>query len=265
VSLRESCIRENRTCSLGGGRRPARRRASSDPTPMNHSNQGGQARAESEEGRPLIKENTPQPHTHPTQSGARVSQGLAGVRKAAREGKETKFTALLHRLTVDLLRESSYALKRKAAPGVEGVCGIGRYVGTFLAWAQLSDRWFGEGEVKFYLDGDSESPTICGTGTEDYVGGSYGFPEVYSTAYTGNTLKREEEDGPRKCSLYRWHIMDPVSFRRDLHVDIQALGWWPNHRYQPLADGIASVAYWYQSEHHPPFPTFPPLKARWPR
>ena len=89
--------------------------------PMNRSNQGGEALAEREEGRPLIKENTPQPHTHPTQSGARVSQGLVGVRRAARERKETKFTALLHHLTVDLLRESFYALKRKAAPGVDGV------------------------------------------------------------------------------------------------------------------------------------------------
>jgi len=148
---------------------------------------------------------------------------------------------------------------------LDGVRGKGRYVGTFLAWAQLSEGWFGEGEVKFYLDGDSEFPTICGTGTEDYFGGSYGFPEVYSTAYTGNTLKREEGNGPRKWSLYRWHIMDPVSFRRDLRVDVQALGWWPNNRYQPLADDIASVAYWYQSEPHAPFPKFPPLEARWPR
>jgi hypothetical protein len=88
--------------------------------PMNHSNQDGKPLVESEEGRPLIKENTHQSGTHPTQSGARVSQGLAGVRRAAREGKETKFTALLHHLTVDLLRESFYALKRKAAPGVDG-------------------------------------------------------------------------------------------------------------------------------------------------
>jgi hypothetical protein len=73
--------------------------------PMNHSNQDGKPLVESEEGRPLIKENTHQSGTHPTQSGARVSQGLAGVRRAAREGKETKFTALLHHLTVDLLRE----------------------------------------------------------------------------------------------------------------------------------------------------------------
>jgi group II intron reverse transcriptase/maturase len=89
--------------------------------PMNHSNNEETLSAENGEGRPLIKENTPPPHTHPTQSGARVSQGLAGVRKAAKEHQEMKFTALLHHLTVDLLRGSFYALKRKAAPGVDGM------------------------------------------------------------------------------------------------------------------------------------------------
>jgi hypothetical protein len=88
---------------------------------MNRSNKDGQPSAESEEGRPLIKENTRQLNTPSTQSEIRVSQGLAGVRKAAREGKEMKFTALLHHLTVGLLREGFYALKRKAAPGVDGV------------------------------------------------------------------------------------------------------------------------------------------------
>lgn len=154
---------------------------------------------------------------------------------------------------------------------LDGVGGSGRYVGTFLAWTQLSDGWFGEGEVKFFIDGDKQFPTICGTGTEYYFGGSYGFPEIFSTAYTGNTLKREDNTldkqfpGPRKWSLYRWHIMDPINFSHDLRVEIQALGWWPNGRYQPLADDIASVAYWYQQEPHAPFPKFPPLEARWPR
>lgn len=148
---------------------------------------------------------------------------------------------------------------------LDGVRGAGRYVGTFLAWAQLSDGWFGEGEVKFYIDGDKQFPTICGTGTEDYFGGSYGFPEVFCTPYSGNTLKREEGNGPRLWSLYRWHIMDPVCFQTDFHATIQALGWWPNGRYQPLADDVASVAYWYQQEPHSPFPKFPPLEARWAR
>src|SRR5690242_7970634 len=93
----------------------------SGTVPMNHSNKSGQPSAESEEGRPLIKENTHQSSTLSTQSEARVSQGLAGVRKAARERKEMKFTALLHHLTVALLRDGFYALKRKAAPGVDGI------------------------------------------------------------------------------------------------------------------------------------------------
>src|ERR1700679_658882 len=89
--------------------------------PMNHSNKIEQSMAESEEGRPLIKENIHQSSTRPTQSGARMSQGLAGVRKAAREHKEMTFTALLHHVTVDLLRDSFGSLKRKAAPGVDGM------------------------------------------------------------------------------------------------------------------------------------------------
>ena len=93
----------------------------SGTVPMNHSNKGGKPLAESEEGRPLIKENTHQSSTHSTQSEVRVSQGLAGVRKAAKERKGMKFTALFHHLTVGLLREGFYALKRKAAPGVDGI------------------------------------------------------------------------------------------------------------------------------------------------
>ncbi len=148
---------------------------------------------------------------------------------------------------------------------LDGVRGHGRYVGTFIAWTQMSDGWFGEGEIKFYLDGDKEFPTICGTGTEDYFCGSYGFPEVYSTAYTGSTLKHEGQDGPPKWSMYRWHIMDPICFKSDLRATIEALGWWPTGKFQALADDVASVAYWYQGEPHAEFPKFPPLEKRWPR
>jgi hypothetical protein len=148
---------------------------------------------------------------------------------------------------------------------VDGVHGQGRYVGTFLAWTQLSDGWFGEGEVKFYLDGDRDFPTICGTGTEDYFGGSYGFPAPFSGPYSGCPLRHHGEQGPPKWGMYRWHILDPVCFRNDLKVSIQALGWWPNRTYQPLADDVASVAYWYQREPHATFPAFPALAQRWPR
>jgi hypothetical protein len=146
---------------------------------------------------------------------------------------------------------------------LDGVKGEGQYVGTFVAWTQHSDGWFGEGEVKFYLDGDNKFPTLAGTGTEDYFGASYGFPETYTTAYIGCTLDHKGQDGPPRWSMYRWHIMDPILFHRDLKVTIQALGWWPNHRYQPLSDDIASIAYWYQTEPHTPFPMFPPVQERW--
>jgi hypothetical protein len=148
---------------------------------------------------------------------------------------------------------------------LDGVKGEGRYAGTFLAWTQLSDGWFGEGEIKFFLDGDGKFPTINGTGTEDYFLASYGFPETYSTAYVGCPLKHAGKNGPPKWSLYRWHIMDPIDFQQDLRVTIQALGWWPDRTYQPLADDIASVAYWYQKEPHAPFPQLPALPQRWPR
>lgn len=148
---------------------------------------------------------------------------------------------------------------------LDGVKGQGRYVGTFLAYTQLSDGWFGEGEMKFFMDGDSKFPTINGTGTEDYFGASYGFPENYTTAYAGNTLNHAGKDGPPKWSLYRWHLMDPISFQKDLRVTIQTLGWWPTGKYQPLSDDVASVAYWYQTEPHEVFPRFPALSERWPR
>ncbi len=151
---------------------------------------------------------------------------------------------------------------------LDGVKGDGRYVGTFLAWTQLSTGWFGEGEVKFYLDGDTEFPTIAGTGTEDYFGADYGFPKLYSTAYVGNVIEPQStnpDGGPPQHSLYRWHIMDPINFHRNLKVTIQDLGWWPDGTYQAEGDDIASVAYWYQKEPHAPFPPFPPLSQRWPR
>ena len=89
--------------------------------PVNRPNKGGQLPAEAGEGRAQMKENIDQPHMHPTQSGKGVSQGLDGVRKAARERKQERFTSLLHHLNIDLLRDSFNALQRKASPGVDGV------------------------------------------------------------------------------------------------------------------------------------------------
>ncbi len=149
---------------------------------------------------------------------------------------------------------------------LEGVKGKGHYVGTYLAWTQLSNGWWGEGEMKFYMDGDGEYPTICGTGTEDYFGGAWGFGDrTFSTPFLGYPLYRREPNEVPKHGLYRWHIMDPIRFESDLRVTIQALGWWQNGKFQALADDIASTAFWYQTEPHAPFPEMPDAEERWPR
>jgi hypothetical protein len=156
---------------------------------------------------------------------------------------------------------------------LDGVTGQGQYVGTYLAWEVHSPGWWGEGEIKFFMDGDQEFPTICGTGTEDYFCGSYNFATkgsdgknrytIFSTPYAGLVQvfpETEYEKTGQRFGLYRWHITDPVRFEKDLKVTIQALGWQKHeggNRYLQLEDDIASVAYWYQKEPHGKFPTLP--------
>jgi len=154
---------------------------------------------------------------------------------------------------------------------LDGVEGAGQYVGTYFAWAQLSNGWWGEGEVKFFIDEDTDFPTICGTGTEDYVGGAWCFSEdneneqPYSTPFLGLPLVRQEPNEVPLYGMYRWHIPDPIRFEKRIKVTCQALGWWPDHRYQPLTDDVATVAFWYQTLPHAAFPLFPPLEERLPR
>ena len=162
-------------------------------------------------------------------------------------------------------RRSMTSRERPEHTILDGVRGRGHYVGTFLAWTQLSNGWWGEGEVKFYIDGDTDHPTICGTGTEDYFGGAWCFGDTYSTAFLGYPLWRKEPGEVPRHAMYRWHIMDPIVFRQDIKVTIQALGWWPDGTFQPLTDDIASVAYWYQAEPHSSFPELPPPEDRWSR
>lgn len=148
---------------------------------------------------------------------------------------------------------------------LDNVKGKGHYVGTFIAWTQLSNGWWGEGEMKFFIDGDKEYPTICGTGTEDYFGGAWCFGDTYSTAFLGYPYCQKEASKIPGHALYRWHILDPIRFNENIKVSVQALGWWPNGCYQPLSDDICSTAYWYQTEPHNPFPKLPEPKYRWPR
>ena len=150
---------------------------------------------------------------------------------------------------------------------VDGIKGKGQYVGTYMAWGVHNNGWWGEGEIKFYMDGDKEFPTINGTGTEDYFNGSYDFEnqithqyEEFTSPYSGlaQVLK---PDGlyqtQERFGLYRWHIVDPVRFDSDLRVTIQDLGWREGGTYLPLQDDMSSVAYWYQMEPHAAFPKLP--------
>lgn len=150
---------------------------------------------------------------------------------------------------------------------LDDVKGKGQYVGTYLAWGVHSTGWWGEGEIKFYMDGDKEFPTIAGTGTEDYFGGSYDFEnqekrqyEEFTSPYSG-LAQVIKPDGlyqsQQRFGLYRWHILDPVRFDSDLRVTIQDLGWQSDGRYLPLMDDISSVAFWYQTEPHAKFPKLP--------
>ena len=149
---------------------------------------------------------------------------------------------------------------------LDGVRGHGHYVGTYLAWQSNNTGWWGEGEVKFYIDGDDEFPTICGTGTEDYFGGAWDFEyprgqyRQYSTPYLGLPQVISAGEGglyrsQQRFGMYRWHIADTVRFAEDLRVTVQALGWSVGGRYLPLQDDIASTAFWYQTPGHAPLPS----------
>jgi hypothetical protein len=157
---------------------------------------------------------------------------------------------------------------QRTHPIVTGVEGNGHYVGTYMTWGVNNPGWWGEGEIKFYLDGDLDEgfPTICGTGTEDYFGGAWNFDvpgqgyTPYSTPYLGmpqvlrpDGLYRSQQ----RFGLYRWHVLDPIAFHEDLTVDIQALGWKSGHRYRPLQDDISSTALFYLDRPTASRPDFP--------
>jgi len=155
---------------------------------------------------------------------------------------------------------------------LDGVRGRGHYVGTAMHWGSNNRGWWGEGEVKFFLDGDGEFPTICGTGTEDYFCGSYNFDvgreqggyREFTTPYAGlhQVIRPDGRySSQQRFGMYRWHIADPVRFREDLRVTCQALGWRSGPRYLPLQDDIASVAFWYQTLPAAPFPELPARDA----
>lgn len=150
---------------------------------------------------------------------------------------------------------------------VDGIRGKGQYVGTYVAWGVNNNGWWGEGEIKFFMDGDGKFPTINGTGTEDYFCGSYNFEnkktrqyQEFSTAYAG-LHQVIRPDGvymsQQRFGLYRWHIVDPIRFEKDLRITIQDLGWRHGGQYLPQQSDISAVVYWYQTEPHATFPKLP--------
>ncbi len=157
---------------------------------------------------------------------------------------------------------------------VDGIKGKGQYAGVYMAWGVHNNGWWGEGEIKFYLDGDTQYPTICGTGTEDYFCGSYDFDTAKKNAAGVTEVNYTEFCTPyaglhqvvrgdghynvmQRFGLYRWHVMDPVRFDKDLRVTIQDLGWRKDGRYLAQKSDISSVCFWYQTEPHVKFPKFP--------
>ncbi|MDD7740415.1 MAG: glycoside hydrolase family 172 protein [Fusicatenibacter sp.] len=166
---------------------------------------------------------------------------------------------------------------------LDQVRGKGQYVGTYLALTTLERYWYGEGEMKFYIDGDREYPTICGTGTEDYFGGAWSFAaqengrtveQRYCTPYLGYPYYSNRDtqihndyhndDQMPERSFYRWHLMDPILFEQDLKVTLQQIGVYHGGLFE-RQDDVASVAYWYQTEPHTPFETLMPRRERHPR
>jgi Protein of unknown function (DUF2961) len=157
-------------------------------------------------------------------------------------------------------------------PLLDGVRGTGQYVGSYLAWGVNSRGWWGEGEIKYYLDGDEQFPTICGTGTEDYFGGAWNFDvpgqgyTAYSTPYLGlHQIIRPDGmyESQQRFGMYRWHVPDPIHFTESIRVDIQALGWRSGGRYLQRHDDIASTALLYldaPSATLPPTPTLEQLE-----
>lgn len=180
-------------------------------------------------------------------------------------------------------RRTKYS-KLKEDHVILDIKGEGHYVGTYLAWTALERYWYGEGEVKFYIDDDKDFPTICGTGVEDYVGGAWGFYEkdeygvvsrkesTYCTPYMGypycSSVSGTKEiygyDALPMHGLYRWHIVDPICFKKRLKVTVQEIG----HNGDKLferADDVATVAYWYQTDINKDFPLLPDKEYRTPR
>jgi hypothetical protein len=136
--------------------------------------------------------------------------------------------------------------------------GRGHFVGVTMSVLQNQDGWWGEGDDMFFIDGETR-PSIAGTGSEDYFLGAWDFGgHPFSYRLYGAPVVGEERAGA-KSSAYRFHLDSPIPFLKSIRATIEHGN--ANHR----SDNFYSVAYWYQSEPHAPFPTLPSVDQRIPR
>ncbi len=156
-------------------------------------------------------------------------------------------------------RENPTVMKRDYVI-LDNVEGPGCFLGCVIGVRALGPHWWGEGEMKFYIDGDTDYPTICGTGTEDYFEAAWGMEE-YQTPYAGCPMQVTNEFFKNPLvSLYRFHEKDPVYFRKSLKATMQQIGW--NQGLFERSDDWCSVAYWYQLKPVKQMPPLPEQAAR---
>ncbi len=150
--------------------------------------------------------------------------------------------------------------------------GKGRFIGAVVGIRTLHPGWWGEGEIKFFMDGDNSFPTICGTGSEDWVGLSYGIQNTTYQYHGCNLLfqsdsttigydypqKKEVEMNTNYISMYRWHLPDPIYWKESCRVTIQLIGCCLYER----TDDWSTATFWYESVPSQPLPPMPNVEAR---
>lgn len=137
----------------------------------------------------------------------------------------------------------------------------GRFIGSVIGIRNLHpEQWWGEGEVKVYMDGDQEFPTICGTGSEDYVGLAWGIQQT-PFLYNGCSLdQKDETSGHVFVSMYRWHLPDPIAWQREARITIQQISW--NNGLAETQDDWSCATFWYEPVPSAPLPALPDVAAR---
>lgn len=150
--------------------------------------------------------------------------------------------------------------------------GKGRYLGAVIGVRPLTGGWWGEGEAKIFLDGDTDFPTVCGTGAEDYVGLSFGLQQTAFRYHGASWRELDDDSSTGRISMYRWHLPDPVVWKTDIRVTIQQIGITGGvtpttiEDYKAMlverSDDWSAAAFWYEPVPSAPLPAMPDVAAR---